>query len=244
VNMVNGSHKSETFRYSQNQRRKELKVKIYRKRRSIDRLQAELGGLPVQMIEDTLSEHNYKSCNYNDSIRSIHTKNIANSRLQAYYEKELFRKLKWFSFINQQKSKANLVTNFSKKLGDKSDVVLCFGDWEQKKHIKYKEPTMGKGIRNIFRTVGYSCFLVDEFGTSKYNFLTGEENQKFRKRSNPRPRKTNIRLQHGLLRSQNVLNNEPAQHMLVNRDLNGSMNIRLKAYNTIHNLPIPDYLIR
>ena len=37
---------------------------------------------------------------------------------------------------------------------------------EQKKHMKYKEPTKGKGLRNIFRKNGYKLYLVDEFRTS------------------------------------------------------------------------------
>ena len=36
-------------------------------------------------------------------------------------------------------------------------------DWEQRKQMKYKEPTLGKGIRTLFRKNNYNVFLVDEF---------------------------------------------------------------------------------
>jgi len=30
---------------------------------------------------------------------------------------------------------------------DPGDVIVCIGDWEQKKQMKFKEPTIGKGCR-------------------------------------------------------------------------------------------------
>ena len=38
-----------------------------------------------------------------------------------------------------------MVCNFRKMYGDQEDVVICKGDLEQKKQMKYKEPTLGKG---------------------------------------------------------------------------------------------------
>ena len=36
----------------------------------------------------------------------------------------------------------------------------------QKQHMKYKEPTKGKGIRKLFRENDYKVYLVDEYRTS------------------------------------------------------------------------------
>jgi hypothetical protein len=32
--------------------------------------------------------------------------------------------------------------------------------------MKFKEPSVGKGIRTLFRKAGYKTYLVDEFRTS------------------------------------------------------------------------------
>ncbi len=54
--------------------------------------------------------------------------------------------------------------------GDVSEVVVCVGDWdwdwELGKQMKFKEPTLGKGIRTLFRKKNYQVYLVDEFRTS------------------------------------------------------------------------------
>lgn len=45
-------------------------------------------------------------------------------------------------------------------------MIVWFGDFEQKKHMKFKEPTKGKGMRTLFRKAGFPSYLVDEFRTS------------------------------------------------------------------------------
>ena len=89
-------------------------------------------------------------------------------------------------------------------------------------------------------------YLVNEFNTSKKLYLKGNELEKFRKRKNPRPYKNNIRLIHGLLRSKSVSNSNlgETKNILVNRDLNGSLNIWHKARCIIENKKIPKYLQR
>jgi hypothetical protein len=83
-------------------------------------------------------------------------------------------------------------------------------------------------------------YLVDEFRTSKINCFNFQENEKFRKRQNPRPWKTNIVKYHGLLRSKSVPNSKLDKQILVNRDLNGSLNIRMIGICHINKKKIPD----
>jgi hypothetical protein len=59
-----------------------------------------------------------------------------------------------------------MVRNFKKAFGNPEEVVICIGDWKQRKQMKFKEPTLGKGIRTLFRKNNYKVFLVDEFRTS------------------------------------------------------------------------------
>ena len=169
---------------------------------------------------------------------------MTNYYLLSYYEKDLYRKLKWYSYINQQKSEARMINNFKKKFGDENNTLVCFGDWEQQKQMKYKEPTKGKGMRTIFKRAGYKVPLIYEGNTSAKSFLNGENTEKFRRRRNPRPWKTDIKLWHGLLRFNTAPNNEPSKYILVNRDFNGSMNIRRIAECHLNNEGRPDYLCK
>jgi len=156
-----------------------------------------------------------------------------------YYKKDLYRKLRWFSFINHQKTEDKMINNFKNKFGNPNKTIVCFGDYEQKKHLKFSPPTKGIGMRTLFRKAGYKVYLVDEYKTSKINHYNLQENEKFRKRQNPRPWKTNIVKYHGLLRSKSVPNSELDKQILVNRDVNGSLNIRMIALCHINKKKIP-----
>ena len=77
--------------------------------------------------------------------------------------------------------------------------------------------------------------------------------EKFRKRLNPKPKKDNngnliknkLKLWHGLLRSKNAnQDNNSSKFMLMNRDYNGSMNIRNKALCILENKELPEFLKR
>ena len=137
-----------------------------------------------------------------------------------------------------------MINNFKKTFGDHNKVLVCFGDYDQKQHLKYKEPTKGKGLRKLFTRAGYNLFLVDEYNTSCKCYFNGDEMEKFRSRGNPRHWREDIMLYHGLLRSKNVPNNKSDKHYLLNRDFNGAMNIRYKAICYLENKKLPNYLVR
>ena len=236
-------HVTTTFRYSQNQRRKETKVKKYAKIIETDKKKNKFNNNSVKELETQLSEYNSKDCLYKSTKNFIKKKNEINSYLLEYYEKKLYRKLKWYGFINRQRSEANMLKRFRKIFGDYNNTLVCMGDYGQKCHMKFKEPTKGKGLRKLFKSVGYNVLLVDEYNSSCRSFITGEENEKFRERINPRPWKTNVRKQHGLLRTKYVPNNK-SKCILTNRDFNGSMNILKRAHCTINNLVLPTWLKR
>jgi hypothetical protein len=42
-----------------------------------------------------------------------------------------------------------MINNFKKIFGKPEDVIICAGDFEQKQHMKYKEPVKGKDKKNI-----------------------------------------------------------------------------------------------
>ena len=131
-----------------------------------------------------------------------------------------------------------MINNFQKIFGKPDKTIICIGDFEQKQHMKYKEPTKGIGLRKLFRQAGYKVFLVDEFRTSCKCSKCGEGNcEKFLTRKNPKPYKSGNILVHGLISCKNCSN-------VWNRDVNGATNIYKIAKNVINGLERPKYLCR
>jgi hypothetical protein len=151
---------------------------------------------------------------------------------------------KWFSFNGikavgePEKIKRPWLSIIKKTFGNPEETIICIGDWEQRKQMKYKEPTLGKGMRTLFRKNNYKVYLVDEFRSScKCSNCEGGICEKFRVRQHPNKKKDELRLVHGLLRCKSGCG-------LWNRDRNGSSNIYKIAENVIKKLERPSYLCR
>ena len=233
----NASKDANIFRYSQNQRRKETKLKKYNNI-IIAMKTNKIQGKTIIEYETELSNFNRKTLDITKFKEYIQSKNRTNYILFGFYAKQLFRKLKFGRYINTKRSEIKMISNFQKIFGNPDEVVICIGDWEQKKQMKFKEPTLGKGMRTLFRKNNYNVFLVDEFRTScKCSNCNGGVCEKFRIRKNPKPKKDDIRLVHGLLRCKSGCG-------LWNRDRNGSSNIYKIAETSINKLDRPSYLCR
>jgi hypothetical protein len=258
------------FSYTKIQRQKELKSKEYSKKlekhKKMHKLNANNKSYSIgddndllnnndktiKSIESHLSNYDSKTCIYENAVNYIQQKNEVNNKLGEYYSKHLFRKLKWYGKINKQKSEANMINNFKNKFGisgKPTNTLICFGDWSKGNTPKNQVSTKGKSLRKLFTDAGFSLVLVDEFRTSKMSYLLDAEQsqkmKKFKMIHSPRPnKKDNLQLCHGLLRSKCVLNNKSDRHLVMNRDLSGSLNILHKAKCNLFSQPIPIYLTR
>jgi len=151
--------------------------------------------------------------------------------------------MKFNLYSNTKRSESKMINNFKKKFGSPKEVVVGFGDWEQKNQIKYQEPTKGKGMRTLLKKAGYPLYLVDEYRTSCRCSDCQENNghcEKFRLCKNPRPWRRKIEpqvLRHGLLKCNTC-------SKLWNRDLNSSLNIHRIVKDTINGKGRPNYLSR
>ena len=246
------SKDANVFRYSQNQRRKETKMKKYNNiilGMKTNKIQGEGTNKSVIEYETELSNYNRKTLQIDKFKKYINEKNRINNLLFGFYAKHLFRKLKFGRHINIKRNEQQMIRNFRKMYGNPDEVVICIGDWEQRQQMKYKEPTLGIGIRSLLRKNKYNVYLVDEFRTScKCSNCDGGICEKYMVRKNPRPKKNKenpkkerkydeMRLVHGLLRCKSGCGSW-------NRDRNGSSNIYKIAYQAIHNLERPSYLCR
>ena len=225
------------FRYSQNQRRKETKSKKYSKI-ILEFKKEKINNRTITEYETELSNFNRKTLDFENFKVYIQHKSNINNILYPFYEKYIFRKLKLNGYINRKKTEQKLIKNFKNKFGDEKNTIIAIGDFEQKQHMKYKEPTKGKGFRTLLRKNGYKVYLVNEFRTScKCSSCNGGDCIKFMKMKNPKPYKDNLVLVHGLLKCQSC-------NTMWNRDVNGASNIYKIAYNAIHKKERPYYLCR
>ena len=233
------SKDANVFRYSQNQRRKETKMKKYNNI-ILAMKTNKIEGKTIIEYETELSHFNRKSLQITKYKEYLREKNRINHILFSFYRKELFRKLKFGKYINIKRNEQKMISNFKKVYGNPDNVVICIGDWEQRTQMKYKEPTLGKGIRTLFRKNNYNVFLVDEFRSScKCSNCNGGICEKYMVRNHPNKKKNKdeLRLVHGLLRCKSGCGSW-------NRDRNGSSNIYKIAKNAINNKERPSYLCR
>jgi len=225
------------YRYSQDRRRKETKSKKYGKI-LLEQKKTKIGNKTIIEYETELCKYNRKTLDITKFKEYCKKKNEMNYNLFKFYEKVLFRKLKLNGYWNRLKSEQKLINQFKKKFGNEKETIICFGDYEQRKHMKFKEPIKGKGMRTLFKKNGYETYLVDEFRTScKCSKCDGGNCEKFMVRKNPRPFRDNLILVHGLISCKSCSN-------VWNRDCNGAKNIYKIAFNSIHKKDRPGYLCR
>ena len=226
---VDGDTRDRThFRYTQDQRRKETKLKKYQHIQQLYK-QELIDGKSVIEWETELSLFNRKTLQLNQFKDYCKKKNEINKLIWKCYEQHIFRKLKLNGYMNRLRSEQKMLMRFTKLFGSSRDTIVCFGDWEQRKHRKYKEPIKGKGFRTFFKRNGFQTFLVDEFRTScKCSNCEGGSCENFRVCRNPKPQKSNHILKHGVLMCKTCT-------ALWNRDENSARNIYKIAYNAIHN---------
>jgi hypothetical protein len=227
------------FRYTQDSRRKECKIKKYAKI-ILEFKKEKIDGKTIIEYETELSKLNRKTLKIKNFKEYIKKKSEINNKLYKFYEKYIFRKLKLNGYINRKKNEQKLINNFKKIFGKPEETIVIFGDFEQKQHMKYKEAIKGKGMRTLFRQNNYKTYLVDEFRTSCMCSICKTEIgrcEKFQIRKNPKPYKSGNILVHGALRCKNC-------EAVWNRDVNGATNIHRIAKNAINELERPKYLCR
>ena len=174
----------------------------------------------------------------------------------TYYEQLMFRKFNWYSFINKQRSEAQMMNRFQKVFGDPQDTVILMGDFSRKSCMKSCEPTKGKSIRKLFKNRGYELYLVNEHLTSARLYETGEELENIRKNKKGRYVHKLLGskiLKRSIARENMGLSRDPFlvdlmecgyRPTFIHRDLNGSLNIRLKGWCVINGFDMPDYMKR
>ena len=227
----NDNKDANEFRYTQDSRRKECKIKKYAKI-ILEFKKEKIDNRTIIEYETELSKLNRKTLIIKDFKEYIKKKSEINSKLYKFYEKYMFRKLKLNGYINKKRHEQKMINNFKKIFGKSEEVIITIGDWQQKKQMKYKEVSKGIGMRKLFRQNNYKVYLVDEFRTSCMCSICKEETgrcEKFQVIKNPKPYKSENVLCHGLLTCKKCSS-------VWNRDVNSATNIYRIAKNAINGL--------
>jgi hypothetical protein len=127
----------------------------------------------ITEIENKLCDHNSKSCNLDIFKKYIQKKNEVNKILLEKYKNSIFRKYKWYSYINSKKAETDLARNIKNIFG--KDSIICFGDWSDKlksspsrlKYISTPNIRLKRKLNEYF-----TIYNIDEFRTSYLNYKT------------------------------------------------------------------------
>ena len=212
-----------SFRYTNNQRKKEKKTKKYEKIRKVVLK-------PITKIAEEKTQYKNKEINKAIVIENIKKGEKLDEKLKKKYEEPIFRKLNLNSYINTQKSESKLINNFRNKMGFEKDTVVIIGDNGLKDVIvKGLESTLSKGIINIFKKSGYETYIIDEFRTSLLCNNCENKLSKFLDVESKKPRtKGKIYKSHGILRCQS---STQTCNVIHNRDKNAVKNMLKLTYS-------------
>lgn len=194
------------LRYTNVQRRAESLRKRNKRITDIERLKNK-----IQEKESILSIQNSKTVVYEKFKKYIIEKTKLNEELKDFYERELFRKLKWRTHIYKRKSEDKFLNNIEKKYGKKDEIVIAYGNWSNTKQMKYIMPTMGKGLRRIIEKK-FDIVLIDEYNTSKLCSKCYKELKNW----------NNL---HRILCCNGCSGSESKNSTFINRDINACVNI-------------------
>ena len=210
-----------TFRYTQNQRRKETGKKKYMKIRENENKKVKIDDKTIKEIETELSHYNSKTNNYKKLKEYVTIKNKINKELFTFYEQQYHRKFK----LNIQRSESKMINNFKNKFGTNKEVIIVMGDYDKKEHMRNLEPVICKKFRKIFKNARYVVHLINEFRTSKLCNKCHKELEPFSERESHKPKSVKehkLITVHGLLRHTDVKHKCDIIH---NRDKNAVQNM-------------------
>ena len=110
-----------------------------------------------------------KSCILSTFMNYLKERKNVSIQLSMLYEKKVFRRMEYRSFIGRRSSEDKLISNIRKKFEDKDEkkkeIVIFWGNWGRNPNLKNQPPSPGIGLRRKVERY-YKTYTVDERGTS------------------------------------------------------------------------------
>jgi hypothetical protein len=127
----------------------------------------------ISKIENELSLYNSKSCNIEKFKDFIKNKNRVNNLLFEKYNDEIFRKYKWYGYLNKKHTDAKLINEIKQIFG--KDTIIIYGDGSFNDTCKKGNISVpNKRIKNLLKE-NFKMHNIDEFKTSKIHYKSEVE---------------------------------------------------------------------
>ena len=114
--------------------------------------------------ETLLSSCNGKTSNYEKFKSYLVEKTKLNNETSLFYQKEVWRKMKFRSYSYGKKSVDVFLNKIKDTFGD--NLLIGYGNWSRDTQMKNFMPTMNKGLRKLIHKK-YDTITVNECMTSK-----------------------------------------------------------------------------
>jgi len=114
--------------------------------------------------ETHLSLQNSKSVNITIYKTYLVEKQKLNQETTEFYKREVWRKMKFRSYIYGKKSIDTFLNKIKETFGD--NLLIGYGNWSRSTQMKHFIPTMNKGLRKLIHKK-YDTITINECNTSK-----------------------------------------------------------------------------
>lgn len=204
--------------------------------------------------ENTLSDYNSKTVYYEKFKDFIREKNRVNNLVSNFYEKKLFRKLKFRTQIYLRKSEDKFINNIEKTFNkgkkdkekkdeeqkdeeqkdeEKKEIVIIYGDWSNPRQMKHLMPSSNIGLKRLIEKK-YKVLMIDEYCTSKlcskcnkelkHYKMSKKDIEKYENKHKMKLKSTEI-TKHRLLVCSGCCGSENKKSTYWNRDVNACINM-------------------
>lgn len=124
----------------------------------------------ISQIEENITKCNSKSCSSINFEQYIKVKNFLNEQLFEHYNNIIYNKIKWYSYINKNRSIDKLINKIKELYGDNSAIII--GDWSIGKQMANFMPTPNISLKRKLKQKFDKIYNIDEFRTSMLNYKT------------------------------------------------------------------------
>ena len=166
-----------TLKFTRNQRNIDIKNAKYNKIRKKQKTEV-INGKTITELESELSKYDHKTCDIINFFLYIGKKNKINRLLFNHYGKNIYRKLRFNTYINSTRSEDNMINKFKEIMGTPEQTIVAIGDYSNKS-LKGTKPAITSKWRKIFIKHGYQVYLTDEYNTSKISSCCGDHAENF-----------------------------------------------------------------
>jgi hypothetical protein len=118
----------------------------------------------ISYMESTVSEQNSKSMDVVVFRKYLIEKTKLNRDVGEFYQKEVWRKMKFRQYSYAKKSLDNFLNKIQETFGD--NILIGYGDWSRSTQMKHFMPTLGKGLRKKIHK-RFDTITILENNTSK-----------------------------------------------------------------------------